>query len=194
MTIKLDKLLKEIDPFQRIGEIHKRMNSAIKSFSYGSLTIRNWHEYENYLAKFFCHAENVTLRVKMPVHPKMHYHRCIPFLNEEFGPNGEKIAYKMAKTGVNGGIYAVLNIIAKRLAEFYTRNTIRSFVDRYWNKLTYNERIAAAKEYRRKYAHLFPLDYTEKSPEFIAANLQKILEEHSFMVKRIRKFMRQKKL
>jgi len=186
MTTRLEKLLKEIDPYRLIREIYSRMNSALRTFSYGYLTIRNWQEYENYLAKFFCYIENITLRVKMPVHPTIHYQRCIRFLNEEFGPNGEKIAYKMAKTGVNGGLFAVLNIIAKRLAEFYTRNTIRAFVDRYWNKLSYNQRIAAAKEYRKKYGHLIPSDYTEGSPAFLAANLQKILEEHPFMIERIR--------
>ncbi len=190
MTTKLDKLLKQIDPFQRIGEIYKRMNSALRTFSYGSLTIRNWQEFEKYLAKFFCHAENVTLRVKMPVHPEMHYHRCIRFLNEEFGPNGEKIAYKMAKTEDNGGLFAVLNAIAKRLAEFYTRNTIISFVDKYWNKLTYNQRITAAKEYQKKYHHLIPSIYSEGSPELMAANLQKILEEHPAMLERMRQVVR----
>jgi hypothetical protein len=190
MTTKLDKLLKEIDPFHKIERIHSRMNSALRTFSYGSLTIRNWHEYENYLAKFFCHIENVTLRVKMPVHPEIYYHRCIRFLNEEFGPAGEKIAYKMAKTGVNGGLFAVLDIIAKRLANFYTRNTIISYVDKYWNKLSYSERIAAAKEYRKKYAHLLPSIYTDGSTELMAGKLQKILEEHPFMIKRIRQVIR----
>jgi hypothetical protein len=194
MTTRLENLLEEIDPFGQIERYYKRMNSAIGSFSYDSITIQNWPEYENYIAKYHCHLENTTLNVNMPVHPELHYQRCIRFLKEEFGPNGEKIAYKMAKTGVNGGLYTVLYIIAKRLAEFYARNTIVAFVDKYWNKLSNSERIAAAKEYRKKYAHLFPLDYAEKSPEFIAANLQKILEEHSFMVKRIRKFMRQKKI
>jgi hypothetical protein len=186
MTTKLDKLLKQIDPFQRIGEIYKRMNSALETFSYGSLTIRNWHEFVIFLAKFFCHVENVTLKVNMSVHPEMHYQRCIRFLNEEFGPNGEKIAYKMAKTEDNGGLFAVLNAIAKRLAKFYTRNTIVAFVDKYWNKLSYSERIAAAKEYRKKYGHLLPPDYTERSSEFLAANLQKILEDHPFMINRMR--------
>ena len=186
MTTKLNKLLKEIDPFRRIGIIHSRMNSALRTFPYGTLTIRNWHEYENYLAKFFCHIENISLKVKMPVHPTMHYQRCIRFLNEEFGPNGEKIAYNMAKTGVNGGLFAVTKIIAKRLAAFYARNAIRFYVDEYWNKLSYSDRIQAAKEYRKKYGHLIPSYYTEGSPEFLAANLQKILEEHPFMLERMR--------
>ena len=148
MTTKLDKLLKEIDPFRQLIEIYSRMNSALRTFSYGSMKIRNWHEYEYYLAKFFCYIENVSLKAKMPVHPKMHYHRCIRFLNEEFGPNGEKIAYEMETTGVNGGLFAVLKIIAKQLANFYARNSTRSFVDKYWNKLSYSDRILAAKEYR----------------------------------------------
>lgn len=186
MTTKLDKLLKKIDPFHRIGEIHKRMYSAQKTFSYGSLKIRNWHEYQNYLARYFCHIENVSLKVKMPVHPEMHYHRCIRFLKEEFGPNREKIAYEMAKIGVNGGLYAVLNILAKRLAEFYTRNTIISYVDEYWNKLSYNARMAAAEEYRKKYRSLFPATYKDVSTKLLAAHLPRILEEHMYLLKRFR--------
>ena len=189
MTTKLDKLLKEIDPSRQIRDRHRRMNSALRTFSCGSLTIRNRDEFENYLAKFICHTDKVCLKVRMSVHP-LHYQRCVRFLNQEFGPNGEKIAYQMAKTGVNGGLFAILKTIAKRLAEFYARNTIRCSVDEYLNKLSLNERMAAAEEYHKKYGNLIPSTYPFKSPILLVANLHKILEEHPFMLERMRQRVR----
>jgi hypothetical protein len=194
MMTKLDKLLKEIDPSRQIRKSNRSMNSALRTFSYGSLTIKNLDEFENYLAKFLCHTDNAYFKVKVSLHPKMHYQRCKQFLKEEFGPNGEKIAYQMAETGVNGGLLAVLKIIARGLTQFYARNAIRSVVDEYWDKLTFNERESAAKEYHKKYGDLIPPTYPLGSPNWLVVSLNKILVEHPFILERIRQVVRERKI
>jgi hypothetical protein len=126
-------------------------------------------------------------KANLPDHPKMHYHRCVQFLNEEYGPNGEKIAFEMAQTGIDGGLYAVLKTIAGRLVNFYAQNKVRYLVDEFWNNLGYDERITAAKQYREKYGHLIPPKYTERSIEYLTSQLPKILEEHPGMIQRMRR-------
>jgi hypothetical protein len=117
----------------------------------------------------------------------MDYESSRRLILEEYGPNGEKIAFEMAQTGIDGGLYAVLKTIAGRLVGYYSQNQIRYFVDEFWNNLSYDDRIAAAKKYREKYGHLIPPQYTEGSIEYLTSQLPKILEEHPGMMQRMRR-------
>jgi len=184
---ELDRLLKRIDPSANLEQRAKQIDRAINTFRLNKASTENWEEFKTCLANFLCHTDKVMFNVNQPVHPKMHYHRCLQFLNEEYGPNGEKIAFEMAQTGFDGGLYAVLKTIAGRLANFYAQNKVRYLVDEFWNDLSYDDRIIAAKKYREKYGHLIPPKYTEGSIAYLTSQLPKILEEHPGMIQRMRR-------
>lgn len=54
--------------------------------------------------------------------PDIDWGRCITHLLKIYGENGEKAAFEMVRTGVEGGIYAVLKRLAKQMAKEYARN------------------------------------------------------------------------
>jgi hypothetical protein len=184
---KLEILLKKIDPSKTIQPISKNMDRSINTFKIEKAAVNTRDEFETCLANFICHTDKLSMSRKMEVKKKFDYPRCLQFLIEEYGPNGENIAFELAQTGVDGGFYAVLKTIAARLANHYARNLIRYEVHEYCKNMTVDELIAAAKEYREKYGHLIPAKFREGSPAYLASQLQKILKEHPGMIQRMRR-------
>jgi hypothetical protein len=184
---ELDRLLKRIDPSASLEQTAKQIDKAVNTFRLNKASTENWNEFETCLAEFYCHLENMSLSKNRQTHQDMDYDRSRRLLLEEYGPNGEKIAFEMAQKGIDGGFYAVLKIIAGRLTNYYSQNQVRYLVDEFWNNLGYDERITAAKQYREKYGHLIPPQYTEGSIEYLTSQLPKILEEHPGMIQRMRR-------
>jgi hypothetical protein len=190
MSTKLDKLLENIDPKRTVDETAKRTDNAINTFRFGTSAVASRQDFEDCVAKFFCHVENTTLRANRPVNIKMDYGRASRLLAEEYGPSGEHAAFEIASTGAEGGLYAVLKAIAKRMSEQYTRNEIAAKVTGYWNGLSNDEKLAAPTEYLKKYGHLLPRELTEGSAPRIRANFMQVLEQHPFMLQRLGRAVR----
>jgi len=184
---ELDRLLKRIDPSANLEQRAKQIDKAVNSFRLNKASTENWNDFETCLAEFYCHLENLSLNKNRRAHPEMDYDRSRRLLLEEYGPNGEKIAFEMAQTGIDGGLYVVLKTIAGRLTNYHSQNEAQYLIDEFWNNLSYDERIAAAKKYREKYGHLIPANYTEGSIEYLTSQLPKILEQHPAIIQRMRR-------
>jgi hypothetical protein len=59
----------------------------------------------------------------------------VRLLLKEYGPNGEKAAFEMVRTGTQGGQYAVLKSIAKQMINDYAGTGIRARISHYWTSL-----------------------------------------------------------
>jgi hypothetical protein len=187
MTTKLDRLLESIDPARTMDEVAARVDSAVNSFHLDTWVIKHWDDFETLLARFFCHVENKILEINRPVHPEMDLGRCIRLLIDEYGPQGEKAAFEMARTGVEGGLYAVLRTIAMRMTEKYAQNEISARIQQFWDELSIDEKLAVPTEYLEKHGHLLPPELTEGSAARIRVNFRKVLEEHPRILQRTRR-------
>ena len=188
MDTQLDKLLASIDPVRNLDVVSARVDKAINSFQVESSIIKCWDDYKTVLIRFFCHTECIILRIHPPrsPYPDMDWGRSCHLLIKEYGPQGEKAAFEMIRTGSEGGLYAVLKAVAKRMIDTYAGNEISARIAHYWEKLATDEKIAAAQEYVRKYGHLLPSELTEGSAGRILLNFTKVLEEHPRLIKRMR--------
>jgi hypothetical protein len=108
-------------------------------------------------------------------------------LRNIYGPGGEKVAFEKARTGNEGGLYAVLKALALTMGEHYAENEIRARIDQYWNQLTADEKLAAAGEYVGRYGHLLPSEMTEGSAGRILASFPRVLEMHPNLLQKIRR-------
>ena len=190
MHSRMNELLRKIDPSETIGLSGQDMDRALMQYKYGSGSVRNHREFCSYLARFYCHIEKICINRKIPVNEKMDYFRCAQILNEEYGPKGEQFALEMAIARVNGGLYSILKLIAGRTVHRYSRNIVRSHVDSFIRSLSFNERLEAAAEYKRRFGNLLPPAYVNSNIALLTANLEKILEEHPFAIQRVRQVFR----
>jgi len=192
MATELDNLLASIDPARTLDEVTRRVDNAMNAFPMTAGMVGEWEEFKVVLARFWCQLENAVLRLDPPrePHPGFDLERACHALEAEYGPNGYKAAFEMARTGNEGGLYAVLKTIAKRLIEKYACNEIRSRIDHYWGSLSVDERLAAPAEYIGKFGHHLPSELTEGSAVRIGANFPRVLEEHVRLMQRLRQIGR----
>ena len=189
MTTKLDWLLESIHP-NRVSEItDRRADDAINSFVVEKDRITDWDEFRKYVVRFSLRVETEVLQLMKAFETDVEYGWGLysKILHKAYGPNGEKAAFEMARTGNEGGIYAVLKKIARTLAENYARNEVSARVGRFWEGLSTEEKLAVGEEYLEKYGHLLPSELTEGSAARIRMNLPRVLEEHPRLMKRIAK-------
>lgn len=179
MQTKLDQLLASISPENTIVETYNRANEAINTFQ-ASARIEKWDDFRYCMARFLQHIDFRVLRLSKPVDIAFdHYLSWFPHvLMNVYGPNGEKAAFEMARTGNEGGLYSVIKAVAMHQAEEYSQNEISAKVGAYLDRLSVDEQLDACSEYISKYGHLLPSEITEANAIRIRANFRKVLEKH----------------
>ena len=96
----------------------------------------------------------------------------------------------MVRTGKNGGLYKILQIIADKMAKKYAQNEISGRIGDYLNNLTIDEQLDATDEYLKKYGHILPAEFTDGNGVRLKMHFSKILEEHPKIIRRIRRIGR----
>ena len=185
---KLDRLLEDIDPARTLDQVSSRADEAVNSFRMQSGIIKDWERFRTVLTEFYRHVENVILRIpsfRSP-NPDIDWGRCCQLLLKEYGPNGEKAAFEIARTGTERGFYGVLKAVARQMINEYGGNEISARISNFWESLSTDEKLAASQEYLNKYGHLLPDELTSGSAARVRANFLKVLEEHPRTVKRLR--------
>ncbi len=185
----LDQLLASIDPQRTVEETEARADRAVNSFCFNKAQLTQWDEFRSHLIKFMRHIEATVLRVRKMPEASMDFEwgRCVRLLLQEYGQNGEKAAFELARTGNEGGLYGVLKKLARRVARQYGENEVSARIGTWWDQLSVDEKLAAGDEYIEKWGHLLPSELTEGSAARIRANLPKVLEEHPRLVQRMRR-------
>ena len=192
MNGKLATLLERIDPRRTLDDADRRINDALNSFPTPAGVLTRWEDFQTCVARFHRHAEQKILGVNEPIcgDDAFDWGRCLGTLIKAFGKSGEKAAFELARTGVEGGIYRVLREIAKVLAEQYAESWIAGQVWNYWNSLSVEEQLTAPDQYLRQFGNLIPSELSEGSAGRIRANFPKVLQEHPRVLERMRKVVR----
>ena len=188
MKTSLDRLLENIDPDNNLNQVSAQVDKALNSFPMNSGVVDNWDAFLSVIGKFYRHTENTILGIPsfQGGSSNFEWSRAVRFLDMEYGNSGSKAAFEKARTGVAGGIYNVLKIIAKNMVEEYAGNEISARINAFWNKLSMDERLSVADEYLSKYGHLLPSELTEGSAARIKVNFVNVLHEHPQLIKRMR--------
>lgn len=189
MSTKLEAFLKTIDPTLNLEQVWARADVGLNSFKVEQAVATDYWEFQRFLARFFCHMENVILRISPPREPDYDFDsgRCHNLLKKELGNQADKVLFDRARTGVNGGLYGVLKKVAELMVEDYSGNEIGAKVSEFWNNLSLDEKMEVPQEYVQKYGHLMPSEITEGMAVRVMINFRKVLEEHPRLVARLRR-------
>jgi hypothetical protein len=192
MPTKLDNLLRSIHPAHTIEQINRRADEAINTFEVETAQITNWDQFRHCLIRFLQHCEKhmLCLRQKCPGGTDFDWGRCCQILIKIYGPNGEKAAFEITRTGNEGGLHSVLKKFALELAMKFSKTEIESKINFFWNNSSVEERLNAAEEFLVKYGHLLPSELTEGSAARIHGNLPKVLSEHPYLLQKLNRIGR----
>ena len=188
MSSKLDKFLEYISCERTIYETYNRANEAINTFGFDKGSIQNWYHFRSCIAEFMRHLDVCILNIDKSADISLadyYWPMCVRPLLRIYGINGEKTALEMARTGSEGGLYAVLKAFAMHMAEEYSRNEISAKVSFFLKSLSIEEFVATADEYVGKYNHIIPYEMTEDSAVRIKMNFEKVLREHPFIIQKL---------
>ena len=188
MSTRLGQLLDSIDPAMTFDVTSNRADEALNSFDFDAGQITDWNDFKACIADFFTQVEAKMLQLHpCPLDMDYHWGRCVRVLFDVYGGSGEKVAFEMARTGKEGGLYTVLKAIALRMAEHYAENEISARIGQYWEQLTVDEQLSATTEYLEKYGHLLPSEMTEGGAARIRANFLKVLQKHPRLLQKTRR-------
>jgi len=192
MVNKLERLLDSLDPDRTLNEVARRADEAMNTFPLPSSQIADWEAFRRCLIRFHQRVEATILRLRGDVSGGVDFDwgRCCQVLTRAFGVNGEKTAFEMARTGIEGGLYAVLKKTAQTLADSCAENEVAARVGHYWNVLSTDEKLAAPDEYLGRHGHLLPSELTEGGAGRVRADFPKVLQEHPRMIQRLRQIGR----
>lgn len=187
MASKLSVLVKRIAPDRTLDEVSRRVDAALNSFSGPAGRITDFGDFRRCVVDFVRHVEAGVGRLHEPIDADLGFNwgRCLQLLIKEYGPNGEKAAFEMARTGTEGGIFRVLKDLGRRLSGQYAENEISARVAHYWNGLSIAEKLAAPDEYLERFGHLLPSELTEGSAGRVRADFPKVLREHPALMQRL---------
>ena len=187
----LDQLLDRIDPAKTYDEDERRINAALNAFSMREGLIERWDDFEAFMARLFHQLECSILGISHPERTFDHafaWWRCRDLLQDAYGyEEGAKVAFELARTGNEGGLYGVVKKLAQTILKEYTKRGIEARVHHWLKQLSPDEQIAAAREYLKKYGHLLPSELTEGNAARVLANFPKYLAEHPRLLQKLRR-------
>ena len=192
MAQELDELLDHLEPERVLDVVSARADEALNSFLVRSGCIATWDEFRACLIRFIAHVEYEAFQLdsRYSTDPDFAWGRCVRILMNAFGADGEKAGFELARTGNEGGLYAVLKAVANSIAEQVAKNEISVRVLDYLNHLTAQQRLATSADYLERYGHLLPAELTEGSAARLHDHFHKVLAEHPYLMRRLREIGR----
>jgi hypothetical protein len=190
VTSKLDSLLDSIAPENTLDAVAVRIDTAVISFALQPEQIETWgrDEFEDFMGRFLRHIV-CTAQLRCPPETEsldgfwaMFSHA----IEKAYAPQGTRLALKLARTGTEGGIYAVMRKTAHELGRRWAHDRITSLISEYWESLCDKERQAAPGEYLQTYDDLLPTDVKKQITRTPWFHFPRILAQHPYIMQRMR--------
>lgn len=184
MTSDLDNLLFHLEKIPE--EVEERASRGFNTLPAPPAVINCWEVYERCLVEFYCHIESSIANVQLR-EPDMRFDwtRCRQLLRKEWGPNGDKAGFELARTGKEGGVLKVLRTVLRVMIRDATDNQITVLTHIYWHSHSADELLADAGAYIERYSHLLPSEIIEGTGARIREEFLRALKEHPYMMQRI---------
>jgi hypothetical protein len=187
MASALKELLDSIHPRRTLDQTARRADEALNTSPVKTARVTGWDEFRQCIIHFGQHVDTRILRLRtMPdMGPDFAWGHYSKVLCAAFGSNGEKAAFERARTGVEGGLNAVLRKFAEVQAREYAEHEIEGRIAQYWGGLSPDEKLRAMDEYLAEYGRLLPSELTEHGAGRLKMNFPQVLAEHPRMMQRL---------
>jgi len=190
MKTPLETLLDEIDPPNTIDFIEEKLNQFLLNFPIESNTVRDEYEAEELLAEFVRRYRNYAFGAtedsgKGPMAPMFNRMEATMYLEKIFPDKNPMIrACKIMTSGAEGGVYGIISSITDKLSSETSHDMINKSVNKFWENLTNEEKLAVAEEYLGKFKDILPSQLINSKPNIYT--FDKVLQNHPWMIKRLR--------
>lgn len=151
----------------------------------------SFNEFKQILIEVILLIQNHVLKAQKTVEGAEEFYLGIAFrvLQKEYGPNGEKAAYEMSRTGKEGGINAVIRSLAYGYTDILFENEAKAKVAVIWEKLSNDQKFLIMDQYVSKFGYLWPDELTENGAVRLKMNFPKTLQLHIENIRKLTKSM-----
>lgn len=184
----LSRVLAEIDPRRTFDEVARCMDRVMETRPRLPSVVRDWQEFCMIIVDVYMHLEGATFKPPRLLRSGVFLQdmgRCSDAMDKIFGRDGMRVAFGMASRGVGGGLRAVLNTMAKGMAEMEAERRIADTVERIWFSLPFQGKVLVIRQYLQQFGHLLAPDVIER----IASDIHgfpKVLCHHPRIIQRRR--------
>ena len=186
MATKLEILLEKIDPVNTIDKYEKRLNQALNDYRRENNIVESWDEFEEVLVGFFQIASQYGYSVSgITADRKFLSGMALDLLSNEYPRDTRNTVYDIMTSGTEGGVYQIIKVMSRVLAEQLSQRVIGSYVLEYWNSLSVQEQLAAPDEYVQIYQDILPKSIVRNNIR-LKIKFWEELEKHPRRIKAIR--------
>ncbi|RKY10697.1 MAG: hypothetical protein DRP56_00325 [Planctomycetota bacterium] len=181
-------ILKELSSPSYNEKKYIGVDRAINEAAVGGL-VDSFEEFGEILAGVIVLVQKYLLKARNPVEGGREFYLDAAFrvLTRKLGPNGEKAAMEISRTGKNDGIYGVIKLVAYGYAEMLFENESKSRVGIIWEQLSNDDKFATMDEYLQEFGHLWPDELTENGAARLKVNFPKTLQLHLENIRKLSK-------
>ena len=179
------EILRDLTSRQYIDRMHTDADRAINEVATAGI-IDSFDEFKNIIVKLIISVNKYALKINNNIGGGREYYLNSAFkaLSKKFGPNGEKAAFEMARTGKNGGLYEVLKVVAYGYIDTLNENEAQSKIGYLWQIMDNDCKFTLMDQYISEFGHLWPAEMTESSAARLKVNFPATLQLH---IKNVRK-------
>jgi len=161
---------------------------AVNEAAVGGL-VASFAEFADILVRVIILVQKYVLKAQNPVEGGREFYLDAAFrvLIKKLGPNGEKAAFEMARTGKQGGIYDVIKLVAYGYTDILFENEARAKVGIIWEKLCNEDKLKTMALYLQEFGDLWPDEMTENGATRIKFNFPRVLQLHIENVRKLTK-------
>jgi len=119
------------------------------------------------------------------------WQRCVTLLNAiHKSPRGYQAAVEIACSGVERGLYGVMNKLAARILESHQTARIRAGAEAMTATLSLAEQLEVVQEYCERFREILPPEILRQTPAELVPKFPRILEKHPQMIATFRRIGR----
>ncbi len=172
----LDHLIGQLGARELAVHVDGPINKARASFTLKNSTVRDDTNLIEIIGSFLVHVRVIQGKIETAPDMKSLSAEVIDLTSRTFTGNGIEQALAIAKSGVNGGIRAILDEIATQMIREETRNYIRYRVALVCPPDDYHLRVRILDELNDRFRMYLPDEWQTKPTEHLARNLETLLE------------------
>jgi hypothetical protein len=148
----LDNILRELDETYIVENITKKHDEARVQYPLSSITVSDDIEFDNLIAAYYNHHFSKCVSSGGVLSRAEAAGRAKEIISQEYRRKGlDKLnAYSDGKTGSNGGMRSILDIIMEYQKKEAIERHIRDVLDRYVQPSNYDEQVDIIKELFRR--------------------------------------------
>jgi len=181
-------ILKQLTSPSYNEKMYTGADRAVNEACAGDL-IASFEEFKDILVGVIVLVQKYVLKARNPVEDGREFYLDAAFrvLRKKLGPSGLQAAMEMGKTGKDGGVYAVIKLVAYGYAETLFEAEAKSRVGIIWEKLSNDEKFAVMDEYIAEFSSIFPDEMTESGAVRLKVNFPRTLHLHIENVRKLTK-------